>query len=63
MSSQCSLTEAAERAHALLKGNALSPKMPLMGFYVYTPKYVSFTTIATLSPAPTSKTDKIELSS
>jgi hypothetical protein len=34
----------------------------LMGFYVYTPKYVSFTTIATLSP-PTSKTDKIELSS
>jgi hypothetical protein len=45
------------------KRNALSPKMPLMGFYVYTPKYVSFTTIATLSPPPTSKTDKIELSS
>ena len=55
--------EAAERAHALLKRNALSPKMPLMGFYVYTPKYVSSTAIATLTPPPTSQTKKTESSS
>jgi hypothetical protein len=45
------------------KAKCTQPKDAIDGFYVYTPKYVSFTTIATLSPAPTSKTDKIELSS
>jgi hypothetical protein len=55
--------EAGEMARALLKRNALSPKMPLMGFYVYTPKYVSSSAIATLTPSPTSQTEKIQSSS
>lgn len=50
--------EAAERARALLKRNALSPMMPLMEFYVYPPKYVSSSAIATLTPPPTDKTKR-----
>jgi hypothetical protein len=52
--------EAGERARDLAKRNALSPKMPLMGFYVYAPKYVSSTAIAMLTPPPMSQTDKTE---
>jgi hypothetical protein len=42
--------DASETARMLLKRNALSPKMPLMEFYVYPPKYVSSIAIATLTP-------------
>jgi hypothetical protein len=42
--------EAGETARLLLRRNAISPKMPLMEFYVYPPKYVSSIAIATLTP-------------
>jgi hypothetical protein len=42
--------EAGLRAHAILKRNALSPHMPLMEFYLYPPKYISFAAIAALVP-------------
>jgi hypothetical protein len=45
--------EAGEKARALLTRNALSPKMPLMELYVYAPRYISSTTIVTLTPPPT----------
>jgi hypothetical protein len=50
--------EAGERARDLLKRNALSPKMPLMEFCVYTPRHVSSTAIAALAPPPTRQTNK-----
>jgi hypothetical protein len=41
------------------KAKCTQPKDAIDGFYVYTPKYVSFTTIATLSPPPTSKIETL----
>ena len=42
--------QAASRAHAILKGTARSPQMPLMEFYLYPPKYLSTAAVATLIP-------------
>jgi hypothetical protein len=44
--------EAGSTAHAILQGNARSPHMPLMEFYLYPPKYISFAAIAALAPPP-----------
>jgi len=38
-------------AHAILKRSARSPHMPLMEFYLYPPKHISFAAIAALDPA------------
>jgi len=37
-------------ARAILQQNARSPHMPLMEFYLYPPKYISFAAIAMLAP-------------
>jgi hypothetical protein len=42
--------KAAELARAILNRNAPGPRMPLMEFYLYPPKYLSHTAIATLAP-------------
>jgi hypothetical protein len=42
--------QAASRAHTILKQNARSSHMPLMEFYLYPPKHISSTAIATLTP-------------
>jgi hypothetical protein len=46
--------KAAELARAILNRNAPGPRMPLMEFYLYPPKYISSAAIATLAP-PTSR--------
>jgi hypothetical protein len=47
--------EAGEKARNLLRRNGLSPKTPLIEFYVDTPKYDSLAAIATLTPPPKQK--------
>lgn len=42
--------EAGSRAQVILKRNIRSPQMPLMEFYLYPPKYLSTTAVATLIP-------------
>jgi hypothetical protein len=42
--------QAASRAHTILKQNVRSSHMPLMEFYLYPPKHISSTAIATLTP-------------
>jgi hypothetical protein len=44
------------------RAKCTQPKDAIDGFYVCTPKYVSFTTIATLSPSPTSKIETLFVS-
>jgi hypothetical protein len=44
--------EAGSTAQTILKRNGRSPHMPLMEFYLYPPKYISSTAIATLAPPP-----------
>jgi hypothetical protein len=52
--------KAAELARAILNRNAPGPRMPLMEFYLYPPKYLSFAAVATLAP-PTRRADEADL--
>jgi hypothetical protein len=47
--------QAASRANAILKRNARANHMPLMEFYLYPPKFISSTVIASLAPPVTQK--------
>ncbi|SDN15052.1 hypothetical protein [Afipia sp. GAS231] len=53
--------EAGLMAHAILKRSARSPHMPLMEFYLYPPKYVSFAAIAALTPPSGHRSGETEL--
>lgn len=53
--------EAGLMAHAILKRSARSPHMPLMEFYLYPPKYVSFAAIAALTPPTGHRSGETEL--
>jgi hypothetical protein len=53
--------EAGLMAHAILKRSARSPHMPLMEFYLYPPKYVSFAAIAALTPPTGHRSVEAEL--
>jgi hypothetical protein len=53
--------EAGALAQAILKRNAHSPHMPLMEFYLYPPKYISYAAIATLAPPPLRQSGETEL--
>ena len=52
--------KAAELARAILNRNAPGPRMPLMEFYLYPPKYLSSAAVATLAP-PTRRADEADL--
>jgi hypothetical protein len=52
--------EAAKLARAILNRNAPGPRMPLMEFYLYPPKYLSSAAVATLAP-PTRRADEADL--
>ena len=53
--------DAGMMAHAILKRSARSPHMPLMEFYLYPPKYISFAAIAALAPPTGPRTSEAEL--
>jgi hypothetical protein len=53
--------EAGAVARAILQEHAKSAHMPLMEFYLYPPKYASFTAIASLSPPPLRQMSDTEL--
>jgi hypothetical protein len=53
--------EAGSLAQAILKRNGRSPHMPLMEFYLYPPKYISSSAIATLAPPPHRQPSETEL--
>jgi hypothetical protein len=53
--------QAASSAQAILKQIARSPHMPLMEFYLYPPKYISSTVIATLAPPASRQASEAEL--
>jgi hypothetical protein len=48
-------------AHAILKRSARSPHMPLMEFYLYPPKHISFAAIAALDPAKSHRSGEADL--
>jgi hypothetical protein len=48
-------------AHAILKRSARSPHMPLMEFYLYPPKHISFAAIAALDPAKSHRPGEADL--
>jgi len=52
--------KAAELARAILNRNAPGPRMPLMEFYLYPPKYLSSAAVATLAP-PSRRADEADL--
>ena len=52
--------KAAELARAILNRNAPGPRMPLMEFYLYPPKYLSSAAVATLAP-PARRADEADL--
>ena len=48
-------------AHAILKRSARGPHMPLMEFYLYPPKYISFAAIAALTPPTGQRPSEVDL--
>jgi hypothetical protein len=53
--------EAGSMAQTILKRSGRSPHMPLMEFYLYPPKYISSSAIATLAPPPHRQPSEAEL--
>jgi hypothetical protein len=53
--------EAGSTAQTILKRIGRSPHMPLMEFYLYPPKYISSSAIATLAPPPHRQPSEAEL--
>ena len=53
--------EAGLTAHAILKRSGRGPHMPLMEFYLYPPKYISYAALAALVPPAGRTPDEVEL--
>jgi hypothetical protein len=53
--------DAGSMAQTILKRSGRSPHMPLMEFYLYPPKYISLSAIATLAPPPHRQPSEAEL--
>ena len=53
--------EAGLAAHAILKRSGRGPHMPLMEFYLYPPKYISYAALAALVPPAGRAPDEVEL--